>query len=177
MIMDARIAAELLYESEATLRMVDSVIDELHLSDALSAEPGQRPALSLVTDSDDAEDGFGDVGTRGYWQVQELLERVQDARRLLAPSDAQREIPFSNGDAAGDLDSLYSVIDSLESLDDRSASQATLFADLRNKLGTTLTSSLAATDQVQRTATAGEILAEVEARLTRLGHYFEDIDS
>lgn len=173
MIMDARIAAELLYESEATLRMVDSVLDELHLSDAALAEPSQRPMLSLVTDTDAAGD---DLGSRGYWQVQDLLESVQDARRLLAPETGQREIPFSGTSAAGDLDALYSVIDSLESLDDLNPTQSTLFAELRDKLGTALTSGLSASDQEQRTATAVDILAEVEARLTRLSHFFEEVD-
>lgn len=171
--MDARIAAELLYESEATLRMVDSVLDELHLSDAGQAEIGQRPMLSLVTDADSAGD---DRGARGYWQVQDLLESVQDARRLIAPGSGQHEIPFSAASEPANLDSLYALIDSLESLDERSPAQATLFAELRDKLGNALTTGLAATGQQQRAASAVEILAEVEARLTRLGHFFEDVD-
>src|SRR5688500_3859445 len=100
MIMDARIAAELLYESEATLRMVDTALDELRVGDE---DELRRPSARMETlGSDFAETDEYEVPSefcvRAYWQVQEIAECVRDSRELLQSVKPEAELEVEVGE-------------------------------------------------------------------------------
>lgn len=176
MIMDARIAAELLYESEATLRMVDTVLDELHAGE-LEAEAPMGPRL--VARNDYPESGSvhapNEFCVRGYWQVQDLLETVQQARQMIAPGE-QTEFELTSSASDPRLDLILSLVDSLETLDETNAGERTaMLNSLRDELRSMVgTPANAAGDQ---SSAAKGLLAEAEAKLTRLGYMFEDGDA
>lgn len=179
MIMDSRIAAELLYESEATLRMVDSVLDDLHLAE-LDVEPEpQARGLWAVRSEDDATGDYHaptEFCVRGYWQVHELLDCLSQARRMIAPTHQQTELHFEE-DAGNDrLDEVLSMVDALDSLEDPAEDRGRIVAELRTAIRGLLDGSgRRPTDDLQ-IRSALSLLADAEARLTRLGHLFDGGD-
>jgi len=92
--MTSRPVSELLYESQATLRMVDTVLDDLGLSppgtgrDRAIAESSALLAAAEVADA---------LGIRMFWEVQALVESLDRSRRSL---ERVRAIP----DGSADLD-------------------------------------------------------------------------
>jgi hypothetical protein len=81
--MNSRLAAELLYESEATLRMVDHALDELRLQ-----ESRPRPDLAAVSQLAEPADRGPELSQtlrlRVFWQIQELLDYVRETRAALS---------------------------------------------------------------------------------------------
>ncbi|MEX2582853.1 MAG: hypothetical protein WD766_06250 [Gemmatimonadota bacterium] len=181
--MDSRIAAELLYESEATLRMVDDALDELRMAEP---EPrrhpgGRAPDLSGFDSESTVVTAPSEFCVRAYWQVQDLLESVRLSRQALQAVGNHRD-SGTDGDASrrehGGLDRALALVDRLDTLDDASATQRqALHAELRRDLADAL-------EQLdRRTGTSDQLsaialqLAEAEARLTKLAHLFEDGDA
>lgn len=175
MIMDARIAAELLYESEATLRMVDTVLDELHIGEL--DNPAQAQGMWALRSDEDSEareyHAPPEFCVRGYWQVHELLDCVRQARELITPERQQRELPLQPSSDDPRLDRILSVVDALDSMADEGDSlKSTLLAELRQEVRS-LVDVGAGNATTDRSRAAVALLAEAEGRLTRLGHLFD----
>lgn len=175
MIMDARTAAELLYESEAALRMVDTVLDDLHIGE-LEPNPNVQGLWALRTDGEDGGDVHAppEFCVRGYWQVHELMECVRQAREVISPAGQQAELQLGEAPENARLDRVLSMIDALDSLDESTpAGRAELLTELRREIGGLVGGASVPTSDVARARTATALLSEAEVRLTRLGHMFE----
>jgi hypothetical protein len=176
--MSSRIAAELLYESEATLRMVDTVLDEMRIADPAPAEhckpvagaEGQTPSAVLQIPTD--------LCVHAYWQIQEALECVQLGREALqagerAPTD--RGVPPH--DTSGQFGSIYGALahlDRLEALgDSTNRERSVMHRQLRQDLVDILNRAERRAEREDKISLATSLMAEAEARLTRLGHTFE----
>lgn len=178
MIMDARIAAELLYESEATLRMVDTVLDELHVGELDNPAQAQGMwALRAGKDSEAQEyHAPPEFCVRGYWQVHELLDCVRQAREIITPERQQTELPLESSSEDPRLDRILSIVDALDSMsEDGSSLKSTLVAELRQEVRS-LVQVGAGNVTTDRSRVAVALLAEAEGRLTRLGHLFDGGD-
>jgi hypothetical protein len=82
---NARSAAELLYESEATLRMVDHALDELGLCEDYP-EPRSTRSMTvgpLPEPSPTGSDVPRQLALRELWELQELIEQVGRSRESL----------------------------------------------------------------------------------------------
>lgn len=165
--------AELLYESEATLRMVDTVLDELQISDTESALPlqGMWALRSEADESGDPCAGY-DVFVRGYWQVQELLECLAEVRRSFGARVAEHAETATGGRER--LDHVLSLVDSLEA--GRGMDRPDVASALRHEIRDLLESAGLPGDVDPRVASALAMIGEAEGRLTRLAHLFEVAD-
>lgn len=178
--MEHRIAAELLYESEATLRMVDDALDELRIGDAEQRVP--RAHLTAVCSNFDADDDPGydvpsELCVRTFWQIQELLDGVRQSRETLQALSGERRAAAQQEDGGGSepsVDHALSLLDRLDSAD-QPASDAVreLYAELRRDLLGLLGRSEDHSGSSERLSAVALQLSEAEARLTRLAHVFE----
>lgn len=78
-------AAELLYDSEATLRLVDNVLDELHQMEAETDRPDEQMRL-LFTQMRGATADAGDLPAlllKAYGEIQEILAGLRQSRDVL----------------------------------------------------------------------------------------------
>jgi hypothetical protein len=178
--MKPRIAAELLYEYEATLRMVDNVLDELRIADAESLRvvpvlralpPGGRqapePAVQVPPD----------FCVRGYWQVQELVEQVREARQVMEggpdwnnPDDPEGEYQ----ELLRFIDRAVALVDRIEGVDgSTSAQREEAPGELRRELLNLLDRTARRHSFQDRRGSAALLLSEAETGLTRLGYLFQ----
>jgi hypothetical protein len=173
MIMDPRINAETLYESEATLRMVVDALDELRLRDA---EPIlAAPRLTVIgPDHSNGSADTAELAVRAFWQVQEVLDTVQESREGL--QEIGRKLgpdPVGRTDR-GALDRAMELVDRLDSLEDGSSSERTsLHADLRRELIEIMNRRERRTRATQQLNDVALHLTEAEVHLARLAHLFE----
>lgn len=177
MIMDSRIAAELLYESEATLRMVDTALDELRIGDEDRRKPSPRlEALSSYEKETDEFEVPPEFCVRAFWQVQDVAECVRDSRELLQSAQPRSECMDDIGDQ-GRLDRVLSLIDRLDSMDESgSRKDSDLISQLRDEIVGVLQRAELYGGTGKQIGTAIALLAEAEGRLTRLGHVFDGRD-
>src|SRR5690606_10880387 len=115
--MDSRIAAELLYESEATLRMVDTALDELAAGDPDNEL--RIPGVLLETFGTDPasqnDPGMpSELSIRAYWQVQEVADCVREGRELLRTVRPPAERVAVPVDERARFDRVLSLIDRLD---------------------------------------------------------------
>ena len=179
MIMDSRIAAELLYESEATLRMVDTVLDDLHLAELeVELEPQPRGLWAVQSDDRNAGDYHAptEFCVRGYWQVHELLDCLRQAREMIAPSRQQTELRLDESAGNDRLDEVLSMVDALDSLEDPAEDRGRLVGELRTAIRSLLDGSGTRPNDDLPIRSALSLLADAEVRLTRLGHLFDGGD-
>ena len=175
MIMDSRIAAELLYESEATLRMVDTALDELRIGDEERRAPA--PRLEALTSFQEESDEFEvppDFCVREFWQVQEVAECVRDGRELLQAARPRPDRENALGDHQGRLDRVLSLIDSLD--ESGTGGSSDLIRQLRGEIVGVLQGAELYSGAAKQIDTAIALLTEAEGRLTRLGHVFDARD-
>jgi hypothetical protein len=172
--MDPRVAAELLYESEATLRMVDTALEELRLADAeLRAVPLPRAAGSR-RDPESAELVIpSDFCVRAYWQVQEVLDGLQqsrDALRAAGTAPGRAAVEEERQEYLARIDGALAIVDRLDTLDEAAspAERATLHGELRRDLLALLNRTGGQTQRAEALSTVTSLLAEAEGRLTRL---------
>jgi hypothetical protein len=181
MIMDSRIAAELLYESEATLRMVDTALDELAAGDPdnVLRIPGV-PFESFGTDAaDDSEFGMpSELSIRAYWQVQEVADCLRESRELLRTVRRPEERGAAPVDERSRFDRVLSLIDRLDSgSHGGSASHdSALFGQLRAEIMAVIGHAEESDQATRNVSLAISFLSEAEGRLTRLGNVFDGHD-
>lgn len=176
--MDSRIAAELLYESEATLRMVDTALDELQIDDAESRFTGPRlKAICSNYDTEQAELHIPpEFCVRAYWQIHELLDCVRQSREAVqAIGRADRATAGAvQGDDRSGVDRALALIDRLDTMDDGAVVERhALHNDLRCDLVGMLARRDHAAGSSEQLSMITVLLAETEARLTKLGHLFD----
>lgn len=100
--MRPRTAAELLYESEASLRLVDHVLDDFQVSDTNPAGPSRSPytALSTLTAERPPRSPVpSEFCIRTYWQIQEALDFIQQSREEIQTlvKESQGRTPQERG--------------------------------------------------------------------------------
>src|SRR5690606_27086841 len=137
--MDSRIAAELLYESEATLRMVDTALDELAAGDPDNEL--RIPGVLLETFGTDPaeEDDLGmpsELCIRAYWQVQEVADCVRESRELLRTVRPAAERSPAPVDERARFDRVLSLNDRLDSGSNggSDSDDSALFGELRAEI-------------------------------------------
>lgn len=178
--MDSRIAAELLYESEATLRMVDTVLDELRISDASARFMGQQlTTLDPGGQTQTAEIEIpSEFCVRAYWQIQEALECVQHSREALQLG-AREEMSGEPGNERQEqrerIDRALALLDRLESLEAGADDRSSIHRELRHDLVGILNRAQRRTERGESISLATSLIAEAEARLTRLGNSFATV--
>jgi hypothetical protein len=171
--MDSRITAEMLYESEATLRMVDDVLDELRIGDA---EPlFSAPRLTVIGPERSGETAdVTELSVRAFWQVHEVLDNVQESREEL--QEIGREMgadPVARSDRDA-LDRAMELVDRLDSFEDGAPiDRERLHAELRRELIDIINRRERRTEVTQRVGGVALQLAEAEVHLSRLAHLFE----
>jgi hypothetical protein len=91
--MTSRPASELLYESQATLRMVDTALDDLGL--APPPNTPDRAVQELAGSRAPLEPGgiAAELGVRMFWEIQALVESLDRSRRSLQRARAPDESP------------------------------------------------------------------------------------
>jgi hypothetical protein len=169
--MNNRMASERLYESETTLRMVDSLVGELQLSEsnalayggrlhALRSEPGDTVDLEIPPD----------FCVRAYWQVHELLECLHESRTALTSAIAEGT---AAAEAESPLDRILEVVDRLDTTGGSGLDPKALQAELRRDLMEVARRSELQDQVREKMETATDLLRQAEAGLTRLGQLFE----
>jgi hypothetical protein len=171
--MTARHANELLYDSEAALRLVDSAIEDIR-------EAGPRASTGLSAESLHAGHlrdllqaagplgllGISKILARGHGEILSVLGSLRESRDVLARTSSGR----AASDILDGLDRAVALVDQLDA--EASDGDATASANLRNTLREEL-SSLVGCMQFQDIAAqqlsyASSVLSEVETRLAEL---------
>jgi hypothetical protein len=176
--MTARLANELLYDSEAALRLVDSAIEDFR-------EPEQRPAEPPHPGRfRDLLQSAGPLGllaishilARSYSEVVSVLGGLRESRDVLARTSADKllEVTTATEVAANDiLDGLDRSVALVNEMDARAGEgNSAAGVELRNKLRDELFSAMSCLQfqdiTTQQLSYASSVLTEMEARLAEL---------
>jgi hypothetical protein len=188
--MTARYANELLYDSEAALRLVDSAIEDIreagprasagpsaeslhagHLRDLLQA----AGPLGLL--------GISQILARGHGEIVSVLRSLRESRDVLARTSAGRvqdthaklrEVTNATESAASDiLDGLDRAVALVDQMDAKASDgDAATGVDLRSKLREELFSLMGCMQfqdiTTQQLSYASSVLTEIETRLAEL---------
>ena len=189
--MTARQATELLYDSEAALRLVDSAIEDLR-----DAPPRD---LSAVTDPSSPEirqllaatgklglDGLTKVLARGYTEIVSALGRLRESRDLLEKTavdklqhthDKLREVKNATETAATDildgLDRAMALVDDMDAKAGDAAAGAELRMKLRDELFALVSCMQFQDITTQQLNYASSVLGETENRLAELARFLD----
>jgi hypothetical protein len=176
--MEPRIAAELLYESEATLRMVDTALDELAAGDP-DSELRMPGALLETFGTDPADLGVpSELSIRAYWHVQEVADCVRESRELLRSVRPQADRAAEPFDERTRFDRVLSLIDRLDSYPNTRAvcGEPSLLSELRKEILAIIGRAEEGDQMMRNVSLAISFLSEAEGRLTRLGNVFDGQD-
>jgi chemotaxis regulatin CheY-phosphate phosphatase CheZ len=191
--MSAKQPSELLYDSEATLRLVDTAIQDmgdLEQDDASPLEARLRAAIGAADGTGLGLTGLSDLLAKGYAEILGVLDSLRQSRSLLERAaveklqhthDKLREVSNATETAATDilngLDRANTMVDDLDAYalthgepDGRGASTRTalrdeLFALMGHMQFQDITS--------QQLTYASAVLTEMEARLTNIARAFD----
>ena len=166
-----RVKQESLYDSEATLRLVDRVLEELDGTHCLHPLAGLRGYRAEQLRDGTAElDQPSNAFLRVYWEIQETLECLRDGHEELraAPADTARAAT----DERDRMSHALAMVDQLRS--DRSDPRSGMVHEaLRDDL-------LALADQLRyresissRLHRTMDLLCDLEVRLTQLSRIFD----
>lgn len=114
--MDSRAAEQLLYDSEATLRLVDSLLDELQGMEAeIAPAIGRLSALSIQMERvEDQEPDLPDLLLHARQEVCGVLDRLTQSRDVLERTMVEKLEPVRNQDPLCATDLRYRVERALE---------------------------------------------------------------
>jgi hypothetical protein len=186
--MTARHAAELLYDSEAALRLVDSAIEDLREPEprrGMSADPGRASRFRelLAGSTPLGLVGLSQVLARGYGEIVGALGSLRESRTVLGRTaggklqhthQKLREVSNATETAAADiLDGLDRAVALVNEMDARAASgDAHGGADLRAKLRDELFALVGCMQfqdiAKQQLSYASSVLTEMETRLAEV---------
>lgn len=185
--MGLRAAEELLFESESTLRLVDSVLNELEAIEA-EVSRSEDEVRQLSAQVSRAHAGIADLPSillRAYGEIQNVLESLKQSRDLLEQSavekihhttDKLKEVSSATEVAATDImdgiDRALALVDQAEASDDAEA-RAAAHADLRNELFGVMGHMQFQDITSQQLNYASSVLGEMEARLMQLASLFD----
>ena len=165
--MSTHIDAERLYDFEATLRLVDSALDELQV---LGLEPGVDGLDGLSAyDDDDSEAEVSDLTPlRVYREVQEGLHSLRHGRSILERTSEDRgdSSTVAATDALTGLDRALLLMERCER--DGVGDRAALFAGVREEIRSAMTSLRGQDVTEQRLSYAASILLDMDGRLAQL---------
>jgi hypothetical protein len=192
--MTARHATELLYDSEAALRLVDSAIEDLRDADTRDVASGADPKVSpemqelLAVTGSLGLAGLTQILARGYVAIVGALGRLRESRDVLEKTradklqhmhDKLREVTSATETAATDilngLDRAVALVDAM----DRKASEgdAAAGAELRNTLRDELFSLMGCMQfqdiTTQQLSYASSVLIDTETRLADLARLLD----
>jgi len=185
--MTARPANELLYDSEAALRLVDSAIEDLRTLPRTRAAP-EPTANANLRDILSASGSLNLVGlsqilAQSYGEIVKVLGSLRESRTVLERAaveqlhqthDKLREVTNATQVAATDvLDGLDRAVALVDDMDAKARDgDADGGADLRNKLRDELFSLMGCMQfqdiTAQQLTYASSVLTELESRLARL---------
>lgn len=157
---------EQLFDSEATLRLVDRVLDDLDETDPFRSRAESAPACRTerlrpeAVEADPESTHF----LRAFWEIHDAIELLRESHAALQPS--LRE-PEPSGDPHDRLDRALAIVDLLpgeEHDPERDRAQAALRTELL-ALAEHLRSREAVTDRLNLTA---DLLLDLERRLSAL---------
>lgn len=181
--MSSKTPGELLYDSEATLRLVDSALREIAGQPHAASSPDSTslpPELGLTAAAQILEQGYRELTAvlDSLRQSRSLLERAT-LDKLAHTGNRLREVSTATESAATDIlngiDRANGLVDELDACaesDDREKS-AQLRAHLRDELFALMGHMQFQDITAQQLAYASAVLDEVEARLTALARVFE----
>jgi chemotaxis regulatin CheY-phosphate phosphatase CheZ len=191
--MSAKQPSELLYDSEATLRLVDNAIQdmgELDHDDATSLEDRVASAISASNGTALGLVGLSDLLAKGYAEILGVLDSLRQSRNLLERAavekiqhthDKLREVTDATETAATDilngLDRANTMVDDLDAYagahgepDEQGASTR---AALRDELFALMGHMQFQDITSQQLTYASAVLTEMEARLTNIARAFD----
>ena len=192
--MSARPANELLYDSEAALRLVDSAIEDLR-----DATPRHAGAPADPTNGGSIRDiingsaplgliGLSHVLARSYTEIVSVLGSLRESRNVLQRTTVEkihhtheklREVTSATETAATDiLDGLDRAVAMVNDMDTKAAEgDAAAGAELRNKMRDELFSLMGCMQfqdiTTQQLNYASSVLTEMESRLAELAHILD----
>ena len=165
--MTTHIDAERLYDFEATLRLVDSALDELQV---LGVElDGERlDGLSAGDDEGYEAEVSNLTPLRVYREVQEGLHSLRHGRAILERSSLESpDAPaVSATDALSGLDRALLLMERFEQ--EGNGDRAALFTGIREEIRSAMGSLRAQDATEQRLSYAASILLDMDGRLAQL---------
>ncbi|HET8656083.1 MAG TPA: hypothetical protein VFL93_11250 [Longimicrobiaceae bacterium] len=185
--MATRAAEELYYDSEATLRLVDTVLDELQVMEAEVAKSEDR-VRSLTAHVDQAHAGIAglpDILMRAHGEIQNVLASLRESRDVLERTtvekihhmnDKLREVTSATEIAATDildgLDRSLALVDQLDT-EEGEIDRSSVHAELRNELFAVMGCLQFQDITAQQLSYASSVLGDMESRLTQLAAIFD----
>jgi hypothetical protein len=186
--MTARHATELLYDSEAALRLVDSAIEDLRTlprTMGSAAEPTGNGNLRDILSASGSLDlvGLSQILAQSYGEIVKVLGSLRESRTVLERTaveqlhhthDKLREVTNATQVAATDiLDGLDRAVALVDDMDAKAKDgNADGGADLRNKLRDELFSLMGCMQfqdvTTQQLTYASSVLTQLESRLSQL---------
>jgi chemotaxis regulatin CheY-phosphate phosphatase CheZ len=188
--MTSRHADELFYDSEATLRLVDSALDDLRMPLA-AMQPAPTPQPDMNLQPPPMTIGLAElphVLLRAYSEINGVLATLRQSRDVLEQttieklhqtSNKLREVTSATETAATDmldgLDRSLALVDELDAQAEAGASERTaeLHGDLRNELFGLMNCLQFQDITTQQLNYASSVLIDMEYRLTELVHLFD----
>lgn len=191
--MNAKQPSELLYDSEATLRLVDTAIQEMGELDgeqAPSLEQRMRTAMSQTPGNSLGLLGLSDLLARGYAEILGVLDSLRQSRHLLERAavekiqhthDKLREVSNATETAATDilngLDRANVLVDDLDAYasehgepDDKASN---IRGSLRDELFALMGHMQFQDITSQQLTYASAVLTEMETRLANIAKVFD----
>jgi len=191
--MNAKQPSELLYDSEATLRLVDTAIQDMGELDSEEVQSLEQKVRSAMTQGRGAAIGLvglSDLLARGYAEILGVLDSLRQSRHLLERAavekiqhthDKLREVSSATETAANDilngLDRANTMVDELDTYagehgepDDRGgAIRGTLRDELFALMGHMQFQDITS----QQLNYASAVLTDMEARLAHIARVFD----
>lgn len=169
--------AERLYEFEATLRMVDSALDELQV---LGLDPDEAGSQGLVLAQEPADPPVSDLtALRLFREVQEGLNSLRHSRAILERTSEEKDLrggasePVAAIDALSGLDRALALVDRFEqdptAGEDRRATLEEIRAEIRRAMGCLHSHDVTE----QQLSYASSILLDMDGRLDGLAHMID----
>ncbi|MCC6928882.1 MAG: hypothetical protein IT359_07840 [Gemmatimonadaceae bacterium] len=191
--MSAKQPIELLYDSEATLRLVDTAIQEMGELDAETApsvEQRLRTAMSQTPGSPLGLVGLSDLLARGYAEILGVLDSLRQSRHLLERAavekiqhthDKLREVSSATETAATDilngLDRANTLVDDLDAYANTHGepddAASTIRGSLRDELFALMGHMQFQDITSQQLTYASAVLTEMETRLANVAKVFD----
>jgi len=188
--MSSRPAEELFYDSEATLRLVDSALDDLRLPPVVTPNDlAQEQKMSVQFDIRNvALAELPDVLLRAYAEINGVLSALRKSRDVLEQSTVEKlqqtstklqEVTSATEVAATDmldgLDRALVMVDDLEAEggSDPSPRTADLHGSLRNELFSLMNCLQFQDITTQQLNYASSVLIDMEHRLAELARLFD----
>ena len=171
--MDRRPSSELLYDSEASLRLVDRALEELHL---LDTDPDPDDPASLRMEMLEVHGGMAHlprIVVQASCEIESLLDHLRESRDALERTAGAAQLPAaSDSDPHDGLDRALELVDRLDGAG-QSDERGRLQSDLRDViLG--LAGQLDLSDVIDlRVSRAMSALREMEDRLSNLALHFD----